>query len=358
LSGARRLLGATALAAVLAVVPSAACTGRAATAPTLSQLAGQTILARMRGTTPSAAFLRRVRLGQVGGVVLYSDNYGAAGPKLLVARLQQAAEAGGQPPLLVAIDQEGGIVKRLAGAPTLAPAQMRTAAIARAQGLATAHTLLRNGVDVDLAPVCDVGRGGFITPRAFGPTPATVAVRCPAFARGLAQGGVAATAKHFPGLGYAATTTDTGAITVTASRARLQADLLPFKAAIAAHVPLVMVSTAVYPALDPAAPAALSKPVVHGLLRGSVGFDGVVITDALDTPAVAHYAPTGQAAVRALAAGADEVIAAGDTPADADAVSTAAYDAVLDAARSGALPRARLQASYRRILALKQSLAH
>jgi beta-N-acetylhexosaminidase len=358
LSGVLRLLGAVTFAAALAGVPSAATTGRAATAPTLSQLAGQTILARMRGTTPSAAFLRRVRLGQVGGIVLYSDNYGAAGPRLLVARLQKAARAGGQPPLLIAIDQEGGIVKRLAGAPTLAPPQMRTGAVARAQGLATARTLLQNGVDVDLAPVCDVGRGGFITPRAFGATPAAVAARCPAFAQGLAQGGVGATAKHFPGLGYAATTTDTGAITVTASHARLEADLLPFKAAVAAHVPLVMVSTAVYTALDRTAPAALSKPIVQGLLRESLGFHGVVITDALDTPAVARYASTGQAAVRALAAGADEVIAAGDTPTDADAVSTAAYNAVLAAARSGTLPRAQLQASYRRILTLKQSLAH
>jgi beta-N-acetylhexosaminidase len=181
-------------------------------------------------------------------------------------------------------------------------------------------------------------------------------VRCTAFARGLAKGRVAATAKHFPGLGYAAATTDTGAITVTASRGRLEPDLQPFSAAIAAHVPLVMVSTAVYPSLGSAVPAAASKPIVQGLLRGQLGFRGVVITDALDTPAVARYYATGAAALRAIQAGADAVIAAGVTPADADAASTAAYDSLLAAARAGMLSRARLTASYRRILALKQSL--
>ena len=352
-----KLARAVVLAAALVLAP-AGWSARSGAQPTLSQLVGQTILARMRGTVPSASFLRRVRQGQIGGLVLFSDNYGPAGPAALVARLQQAARDGGQPPLLIAIDQEGGIVKRLAGAPTLAPPEMTSAALAQSQGLAAARNLLRNGVDVDLAPVCDVGRGGFITPRTFGATPAAVAVRCTAFGRGLALGHVAATAKHFPGLGYAATTTDTGAITVTASRAMLQADLAPFRAAIAAHVPLVMVSTAVYPALGPAVPAATSKPIVQGILRGRLGYRGVAITDALDTPAVARYYRTGIASVRALQAGADAVIAAGVTPTDADTASTSAYNAELAAAEAGTLPRATLMASYRRILALKQSLPH
>jgi beta-N-acetylhexosaminidase len=352
-----KLAWTAALAAALVLAP-AGPPAASATAPTLSQLVGQTILARMRGTAPSASFSRRIRLGQIGGVVLFSDNYGAAGPAALVAQLQQAARSGGQPPLLIAIDQEGGIVKRLPGAPTLAPPQMTSAAAARSQGLATARNLLRDGVDVDLAPVCDVGRGGFITPRTFGATPAAVAVGCPAFARGLAQGHVAATAKHFPGLGYAATTTDTGAITVTASRAKLEADLAPFRAAIAAHIPLVMVSTAVYPALGPSVPAATAKPIVQGMLRDELHFRGVVITDALDTPAVAHYYRTGTAAVRALQAGADAVIAAGVTPKDADQASTAAYNSELAAAKAGTLSRAALTASYRRILTLKESLPH
>src|SRR5579871_3195156 len=163
----RRLLGLT-VAVLAAGTGLGTSAGAGAKQPTLEQLVGQTIVVRMRGTTPSAAFLSRVRLGRIGGVVLYSDNYGPAGPKQLVATLQAAARAGGQPPLLIAIDQEGGIVRRLPGAPTLAPPQMDTTAIAEAQGLATARNLAGRGINVDLAPVVDVGRGGFITPRSFG----------------------------------------------------------------------------------------------------------------------------------------------------------------------------------------------
>jgi beta-N-acetylhexosaminidase len=339
---------------VLAMLPAGG--GAAAPAPTLEQLVGQTILARMPARSPSADFLRRVRLGQIGGVVLFADNYGAAGPGTLVRQLQAAARAGGQPPLLVAIDQEGGIVRRLPGAPTLAPPQMTTAALGRAQGLATARNLARYGINVDLAPVVDVGRGGFITPRSFGATPASVAARGVAFAQGLAQGHVLATAKHFPGLGYATTTTDSGAVIVTAARGKLLADLAPFSAAVRAGVSLVMVSTAVYPALGSSVPAATSRAIVGGLLRGRLGFRGVVITDALDTAGVARYYATGAASVHALEAGADAVIAAGVTPKDADAASKAAYGAVLVAARAGTLPRATLESAHQRIEALKAKL--
>jgi beta-N-acetylhexosaminidase len=348
-----------ALVAVLlcaAALGAGGSTSTAASAPTLERLVGQTILARMPGRSPSADFLRRVRLGQIGGVVLFADNYGAAGPGRLVRQLQAAARAGGQLPLLIAIDQEGGVVRRLSGAPTLAPPQMTTAAVARAQGLATAHNLARYGINVDLAPVVDVGRGGFITSRSFGPTPATAAARAVAFAQGLAAGHVLATAKHFPGLGYATTTTDSGAVVVGASRAKLLADLAPFSAAVRAGVPLVMVSTAVYPSLGSTVPAATSPAIVGGLLRGRLGFRGVVLTDALDTAGVARYYSTGPASVRSLQAGADAVIAAGVTPRDADAASTGAYRAVLAAARAGTLPRATLERAYTRIAALKAKL--
>ena len=110
--------------------------------------------------------------------------------------------------------------------------------------------------------------------------------------------------------------------------------------------------------LCPAVPAATSSSIVRGILRGQLGFRGVVITDALDTPAVARYYRTGIASVRALQAGADAVIAAGVTPADADAASTSAYTTELAAARAGTLSRSLLTASYQRIVALKQSLPH
>ncbi len=266
------------------MVAAAGVHGARADSPTVSQMAGQLLLVRMHGETPSAAFLQRVSRGQIGGVVLFTDNFGPDGPKALIGRLQAAAKAGGQPPLLIAVDQEGGTVKRLPGAPSLAPREMLAPKTAEAQGEATARTLKSVGVNVDLAPVLDVGRGGFITPRSFGLRPATVAARGAAFAAGLAQGGILPTAKHFPGLGYAKLTTDAGATTVSASAAQLKADWLPFTRAIAGGIPLVMMSTAIYPALGSKSPAALSPKVVADL-RG-LGFTGAIVTDALDTPAV------------------------------------------------------------------------
>jgi beta-N-acetylhexosaminidase len=349
----RRLL----LAAVVAAASlGATADGGAASTPSVEQLVGQLLLVRMHGRVPSAAFLSRIRGGEIGGIVLFADNYGPAGPARLLAELQGAARAGGQLPLLVATDQEGGVVRRLPGAPSLAPPEMTSARVARAQGLATARNLAAHGINADLAPVLDVGRGGFITPRTFGSTAGEVASRGVAFARGLGGGGVLATAKHFPGLGYARANTDDANAVVPAKRPALLADLAPFRAAIAARIPLVLVSTAVYPALGSRLPAACSSAVVTKLLRRQLRFDGVVITDALESGAVQHFFSPAQAALKAVQSGVDMVLAAGPTGADADEISIAAYQNLLAAARDGRLSRARLEVSYRRIAALKRGL--
>ena len=349
----RRVAALPLLALLLVAAPGGA--GAGAPVP-LRLLVGQTVVVRMPGRTPAPAFLARIRRGEVGGVVLYAENIGPAGPVALVRQLQAAARAGGNPPLLIGIDQEGGIVRRLPGAPTLAPPQMTSAAVARAQGLATARTLAAAGVNVDLAPVLDVGHGGFITPRTFGSTPGQVATRAVAFAAGLLQGGVMATGKHFPGLGYAAVTTDSSAVTVAASRGAILADLEPFNTAIGAGLPLVMLSTATYPSLGVPVPAACSAQIVTGLLRGRLAFKGVAITDALDSPAVTRYLSPADAALAAERGGVDMVLAAGDTSTDADRVSTGTYARLLTAAEGGRLPRSTLEAAYGRILQLKQRL--
>jgi beta-N-acetylhexosaminidase len=338
------------VAAALALAGTAIAGGHAES-PTVSQMVGQLLLGRMHGKAPSAAFLRRVTAGEIGGVVLFSDNFGADGPKALITRLQAAAKAGHQPPLLIAIDQEGGTVKRLPGAPTLKPHQMLAPATAEAQGEATARNLKSAGANVDLAPVLDVGHGGFIVPRTFGPTPRVVAARGAAFAEGLAHGGILATAKHFPGLGYAKLSTDRAAITIDASVAQLNLDWQPFTRAIDAGIPLVMLSTAVYPALGSKLPAALSKSVVTDLRR--LGFDGTIVTDALDSPAVNAFMPTSRAAVRAIGAGDDLVLTATTEQSSVDA-----YAALVAAADSGALMQSTLSAAYGRVLALKQNLAY
>lgn len=348
------------VAAVAAGVAACALLAGSAggTGPTATQLVGRLLLVRMHGTQPSPAFLARIRRGEIGGVVLYANNLGGGGAARLTATLQAAARAGGQRPLLLAVDQEGGLVKRLPGAPTLAPPQMRTAAVARSQGLATARTLRAAGIGADLAPVLDVGRGGFVTPRTFGSTPAEVAARGPAFAAGLTRGGVLATAKHFPGLGYARLNTDQAVARVTASALQLRADWLPFRRAIAAGIPLVMMSTAVYPALGSIWPAALSPVEVHALR--SLGFRGAIVTDALRTPDVSRYLPVGAAAVQAVAAGCDLVLAGGvtDSLADTDGASEAAFGALVAAVRSGRLSRATVVAADTRVAAAVARLRH
>ena len=237
---------------------------------------------------------------------------------------------------------------------------MRGATIAEVQGFATARNLRQYGVNLDLAPVLDVGRGGFITPRSFGSTPAQVAVRGPAFALGLARGRVTASAKHFPGLGYATLSTDASAATVGATQAQLLEDLTPFRAAIGAGIGTVMVSTAVYPSLATRVPAADSSVIVTGLLRKRLGFRDVIISDALKTPAVNRYFSTAEAARRAVAAGVDLVLAAGVTGdyADTDGASISTYDALVEAVRTGRLTQATVQSAYARVLALKAQITH
>lgn len=350
-----------AAALAIAACALASCTGAGArtsttlSVPPLSALVGQLVVAGFSSSTPSPTLLARIREGRVGGILLYARNLSADGTAALAATLQKTAADAGRPPLLVAVDQEGGEVKRLAGAPSLAPNQMESPLIARAQGLATARNLDANGINVDFAPVLDVDHGGFIAPRTFAASAAAVSRTGVAFAQGLALGGVAATVKHFPGLGYAQTTTDGGPVTVSATAAELDADLAPFKTAITAKVPLVMVSTAVYPALGNTIPAATSRVIVQELLRGKLGYRGAVITDSLDTPGVAPFYDPGRAAVQAIAAGADLALEPGAASRHPLADSDSAYRALITAARSGVLPRSRLLSAYRRVLALKKN---
>lgn len=349
------------VALMAALLAGAASEGRAntATAPTLAQLVGQHLLVRMQGSVPSASFLGRIRRGEIGGVVLFQNNATPEALPTLVAKLQAAAHAGGQLPLVIATDQEGGVVKRLPGAPTLAPNAMRSAQIARGQGLATAGYLKSFGINVDLAPVLDVptSRDAFIFSRAFGSSVPIVGARGVAFAQGLVRGGVAATVKHFPGLGRLGTSTDYATATVTATKAALARDLAPFRRAIASGAPAVMVGTAIYPAYGDGLPAACSPAIVTKLLRGMLGFSGLVLSDDLDTAGVWGKIPPPEATVEAVKAGIDMVYIAGVNGSGGDAIGKEAFAALLRAAKDGRLARAALQASYARIASFKARFA-
>ncbi len=350
--------GLRAIAAAIAVVALTASQAAAGggTGPSIARLAGQEIMTGMAGTMPGPALLARIRAGEVGGIVLFGANIGSTGALArLVAGLQAAAAAGGNPPLLIAVDQEGGAVKRLPdGPPDLSPAAMgleRSARKAGAEGNATAVYLHRLGINVDLAPVLDTpsSPSTWLGTRAFSRDPRTNATLGTAFLEGLQDRGVAATAKHFPGLGTARATTDTSTVVLATPRRALDARLLPFERAIDAQVDLVMVSNAAYTAFDSTdLPAVLSRPIVTGLLRQKLGFRGVVISDAMEAPAPAGHR---DAAVAAISAGVDVLLYVDE------ADSAAAYAEVVSAARSGALPPATLRASAARVEALKRRLA-
>jgi beta-N-acetylhexosaminidase len=223
---------------------------------------------------------------------------------------------------------------------------------ARAQGLVTGNALARIGIDIDLAPVLDLGTpGSFVASRTFGDDPKQVAALGVAFADGLDDSQVAATAKHFPGLGPASANTDLGPSVVDASKTELESDLQPFEAAIDASVPLIMVSNATYSAYDPDRPASVSPRVIGGLLRGSLGYDGVVITDDLDAGALTGAGlDQSEAAAAAAQAGTDLVLIALDD-------GSAARAGLLAALRHGSLRRADLVEACTRLTLLRERLA-
>jgi beta-N-acetylhexosaminidase len=212
--------------------------------------------------------------------------------------------------------------------------------------------LRRAGVSVNLAPVADVSAGAAaLAGRTFPGTPAEVAKRTRASVEGFRAGGVAATAKHFPGLGAASLNTDDGPVTIDAPRAVLDArELVPFEAAVEANVPLVMLSHALYPALDARRIASQSPAIATGLLRERLGFHGVTVTDSMEAAAVLARSGVATAAERSVLAGADLILMTGS------ASWNDVFPRLLERARSSPAFRARVRESAARVLALKSVL--
>ncbi len=331
---------------------------RVVSALSVPQLAGERILTGLNGTAVPKALETAVRKGRIAGVVLFADNFpsGAAG-RQLIARLQGIRRPPGlRDPLLIMVDQEGGLVKRIGGAPSASAAAMgaRGAAFSREQGRRTAANLRQLGVNVDLAPVLDVARpGGTIaeTERGFGATAEQVTDTAIPFAEGLQSGGVAATAKHFPGMGAAAENTDFAGQQIDLSASALRrVDEAPYRAFVAAGVDLAMLSTAIYPALAPE-PAAFSRRIATGELRDRIGFEGVSITDALDTVAVRSFGGTVKVTVAASRAGSDLLLFTELAPAER------AWRVLVAKLRAGRLDRGEFEAAAQRVLDLRRELA-
>jgi beta-N-acetylhexosaminidase len=321
-----------------------------------SALLAQKLMVRMDGTA-TGALIRQARQGEIGGVIVFPPPGQPPGElRGEIARLQDAARKGDRPPLLVAIDQEGGEVKRLPdGPPDRSPAELAAPGderAARGAGVQTGRYLDRLGIDVDLAPVLDVpsSASSFIFARSFGVDPRVVAANGSAFAEGLEAGGVIPAVKHFPGLGRAPANTDLEASEIDARRGALDEDLAPFREAVAREVPMVMVGLATYTALDAELPAALSPAIVEDLLRGELGFEGVAISDDLGAAAVQAATSEREVPVAAAEAGVDILLFAKTGDAEP------ARQALRDALRRGELSRPDVERSYLRILALKESM--
>ena len=333
---------------------AAAPTCPAEIAASASRLSGEMLVVRMESTATDG-LRHALRAGDIAGVILFPP--AGADPGVIadeVDKLERVASHAGQPVPVVAIDQEGGDVKRFAQLPPEdAPRQLAAAgsAATRKAGRQTGRALAKLGINVDLAPVADLaGHGSFVASRSFGRDPAAVAELVRSFGRGLAAGGVAATAKHFPGLGLAAADTDLGPSTVSASRGELKPGLRPFGAAIAADFGLIMTANATYAAYDDRRPASLSPKLIQGVLRRQLGDDGVVITDDLGAGAItaAGYGE-GEAAVAAAKAGDDLLLFArsqGDVAHRALTRAIRAHDRLRSLALSACARVERLRESF------------
>jgi beta-N-acetylhexosaminidase len=304
-------------------------------------------------------------------VIFFESNISSSAQLRAVIRKLQAANASSpvHEPLLMLIDQEGGLVRRLPGAPELSEKQIGEGAdpvsLASQAGRSAGGELAQVGINVNLAPVLDVYRrpGDFIDEfqRSYGSEPRLVSELGGAFVSAQQRAGVAATAKHFPGLGAAEASqnTDERPVTLNLTLRQLRGvDELPYRTAIAAGVRLVMTSWAVYPALDPGVPAGLSSKVIQGELRGRLGFRGVTVTDALAAGALRGFGTLAQRGLLAARAGADLLLcSAVNVAANSPAQGVAVLDALAHALTTDALNGAAAERAAERVVALRGGIA-
>jgi beta-N-acetylhexosaminidase len=335
------------------------------------QLAGQRVIYSYSGPAPPASLLSLIRHGEAGGVIFFAANYRSRSQFTRVVRALESANASGSNPahaypLLLMTDQEGGEVRRLPGAPVQSEEQIggirplsAAEAAARRAGAAAAANLRSYGLNVNLAPVLDVyrTRGDFDDKfqRSYSRQASVVSALGAGFIAAQQAGHVAATVKHFPGLGAATASqnTDNRPVTLSVPAATLESDdEYPYRAAIRAGVKLVMVSWAKYPALDPRLPAGLSPAIVQGQLRARLGFAGVTITDAIGAGALGPYGSTANRAQMAAKAGMDLILAASLTSTE----GVQCMNGLEGGYRDGVLGPKAFRAAVTQVLTLRQGL--
>ena len=325
----------------------------------LAVLARGVIGVGFAGATAAGAPLEALRAFGPGALILFARNVGAPAE---LRELVAALRALGSPAPLVAVDQEGGRVERIGAGVAALPSAMAVGAtgdvgLAERLGRLLGRDLARLGISVDLAPVADLSlqpRSTVVATRAYGDQPERVGAFAGAFARGLEGAGIAAALKHFPGHGSTADDSHVALPRITAGAATLrERDLVPFARAIAARAAsIVMSAHIVVDAFDRDRPATLSRRVLTDLLRGELGFEGVVATDCLEMDAIANGIGTVRGAVEALAAGADLLFISHRLE-----LARQAAEAIVAAVRGGEIPAARLEGAYARVRTLRARLA-
>lgn len=338
---------------------------------TPAQQIGQTLMLAVYANGYNANLDQALTQWHLGSAIIFPNYNGGplmpttlAGMQQLVSDLKSHAGT----PLLLATDEEGGIVDRLSFyyGPTPSPQQLAASGDphqAYAQAQTDAQRMSQMGLNVDFAPLADVYQGGAIDQsRMFGTTPDQVATYAGAFLDGLQQNGIAGTLKHWPGLGAATGNPDFTLPEVTHTQAQLNAiDFASFRALLAHQPDMIMVTHVIVPAYDSQAPASLSPVLVNQVLRGQLGYQGVVVTDAMDAQGLIAYMQQqgysdpaqgiAEACVRAFLAG-DDLI---EAPIEQDRLA-ATVAAMTQAVQSGRISQARLHEALHRIIRLKVQL--
>ena len=331
---------------------------------TLDEQIGQLLMVGFAGTSPTPEVIELIQHYHVGNIILFSRNVNNAHQlRALTDQLQKLArEAGQRSPLLIALDQENGMVQRLGEDATIFPGNMALGAVASEQSaydvaLAAGIELRALGINLNLAPVVDVNNNPanpVIGIRSFGEDPQQVALLAEAEIRGYQEAGVATCIKHFPGHGDTATDSHLAMPTVPYDMERLEhIELVPFKRGIAAGTDCVMTAHIAFPALMGASnlPATLSHAVIGQLLREQLGFQGVIMTDCLEMNAVSETVGVGQGAVLAQQAGNDLILIS-----HLYERQLAGIEALKAAVESGAISRKNISQAAERVLALKARL--
>ncbi|HEV2405490.1 MAG TPA: glycoside hydrolase family 3 N-terminal domain-containing protein [Ktedonobacterales bacterium] len=337
----------------------------------LAQQIGDTLMLAVYANSYNNNLDQALSQWRIGSAIVFPNyNGGPLMPTTLsgMEQLIQALQSHAGEPLLLATDEEGGLVDRLSFYYGSTPSPQQLAASGNtqqvyAQAQTDAQRMRAMGLNVDFAPLADVYQGGGIDQsRTFGTTVQPVTTYAGAFLDGLQQNGVAGTLKHWPGIGAASGNPDYTLPTVSHSKAELnQVDFASFKALLTHSPDMIMVTHVIVPAYDASAPASLSPVMVNQVLRGQLGYQGVVVTDAMDAQGLIQFMQQqgytdpaqgiAEACVRAFLAG-DDLI---EAPIEQDRLA-AVVTAMTQAVQSGRISQARLHEALHRIIRLKAQL--